>query len=239
MSDSTRRPTQKLTRTRRDPRIDSVPPPKEERLAVSSPAPKGSTRTTLTGRGTLPPSRSMTPKAHSLRAGSDTAEEQLARERAERASEADHMGQLIARVTKAEARARQLEDMVARLNDERAKLEAEFQSAKRAFAEQLAEQRATFESFAPEPKTARSKTIGKMETASISNVRTVATELVRLLDRLSDAPAPSKAPLARKDTPISGTLPPPRTNPPGRSNPPSSRTTPPGRSSPPRSTRGE
>jgi hypothetical protein len=230
MSDSTRRPTQKLTRTRRDPRIDSVPPPREERLTTSSPVPKGAVRTTLQGRGTMPPSRSLTPKAPSVRARAETVEEQLARERAERAADADHMGQLIARAIKAETRAKQLEDMVARLNDERAKLEAEFQSAKRAFAEQLAEQR---ERFAAEPKTGRNKALAKAESSSsLSNVRTVATELVRLLDRLGDTPPPSKAPLARRDTPMSGTIPPGRTNATARTNPP-------GRTNPPKSTRGE
>lgn len=222
MSDSTRRPTQKLTRTRRDPRIDSVPPPKEERLHTSAPVPKGAARTTLTGRGTMPPSRSLTPKAPSVRARAETVEEQLARERAERASDADHMGQLIARAIKAESRAKQLEDMVARLNDERARLEAEFQSAKRAFAEQLAEQRSALENFTPEAKTNRSKTLGKIETASITNARTVANELVRLLDRLSETPPSSRAPTSRRDTPVTGTLPPGRT-----------------RTTPPRSTRGE
>ena len=226
MSDSTRRPTQKLPRTRRDPRSDdSIPPPKEERLNVSAPVPKGAVRTTLTGRGTMPPSRSMTPKAASVRVRGESVEEQLARERAERASDADHMGQLIARAIKAEARNKQLEDMVARLNDERAKLEAEFRLAKRAFAEQLAEQRSALENFTPEAKTGRSKTIGKMEAPSISNARNVATELVRLLERLSDAPPSSRAPTSRRDTPVAGTLPPGRTSP--------TRTT------PPRSTRGE
>jgi len=223
MSDSTRRPTQKLPRTRRDPRIDSVPPPKEERLHTSAPVPRGAARTTLTGRGTMPPSRSLTPKAQSVRARAETVEEQLARERAERASDADHMGQLIARAIKAEARARQLEDMVGRLNDERARLEAEFQSAKRAFAEQLSEQRAALESFTPEPKTGRTKTLGKIEPPSISNARTVATELVRLLERLSDTPPSSRTPSSRRDTPAAGTLPPGKTT----------------RTTPPRSTRGD
>ena len=228
-SDNQRRPTQKLGKVRRDPRADSIPPAViEERVAERTtsgrPVPKVSAPV---------PARPSGP--HTVAA----LEAQLLKERAERAAEAGEIGELLARATRAEARVRQLEELIAKLLDERAKLEVEVSGQRHSAAAQLLERRATLEKLA-----GRSTSGSKFPGASLDGVRTLATELLRELQAIEadgvQTPRISSPPESRRRTPLSGTLPPkgskssiPETLPPrSRQDPPSSRRndTPPPRS---------
>jgi hypothetical protein len=182
-SDTPRRTTQKLGRVRRDPRTDSVPPAAiEERISDSNLPPR------LSGR---PLPRISVPVASSQRprAGLSLSEleAQLAKERAERAAEAGQIGQLLARATQAEARVKQLESLVEKLIEQRAELEGEVTRQRHSFAAQLMEQRQALEHLAAAAKPQRNKVTGKLESvASLTSVRTMATELLRLLERIDE-----------------------------------------------------
>lgn len=231
-SDNQRRPTQKLGKVRRDPRADSIPPAViEERVAERTtsgrPVPKVSSPVPARGQHSGPP--------HTVA----SLEAALAKERAARAAEAGEIGELLARATRAEARVRQLEELIAKLLDERAKLEVEVSGQRHSAAAQLLERRATLEKLA-----GRSTSGSKFPNASLDGVRTLATELLRELQAIEEdgvqTPRISSPPESRRRTPLSGTLPPraskssiPETLPPrSRQDPPSSRRndTPPPRS---------
>lgn len=205
-SDNQRRSTQKFGRVRRDPRTDSVPPAAiEERL--SDPAPR------MTGR---PMPRVSVPVAKGRMSVGPTLSElegQLAKERAERAAEAGQIGQLLARATQAEARVKQLEGLVARLIEQRAELEGEVTRQRHSFAAQLMEQRQALETLAAAAKPTRNKLTGKLESvASLTSVRTMATELLRLLEKIDEREGvrPSRRPpeLTRRKPSQPDTIPP-------------------------------
>lgn len=227
-SDNQRRPTQKLGKVRRDPRADSIPPAVIEERVVER---------TTSGRPVPKVSAPVPARHHSGPHTVASLEAQLAKERAERAAEAGEIGELLARATRAEARVRQLEELIAKLLDERAKLEVEVSGQRHSAAAQLLERRATLEKLA-------GRSGSKFPGASLDGVRTLATELLRELQAIEadgvQTPRISSPPESRRRTPLSGTLPPkgskssiPETLPPrSRQDPPSSRRndTPPPRS---------
>ncbi len=223
-SDKERRSTQKFGRVRRDPRTDSVPPAAiEERLSDSSLPPRLPNRPAP--RISLPVARPRGP-APTL----SELEGQLAKERAERAAEAGQIGQLLARATQAESRVKQLEALVAKLIEQRAELEGEVVRQRHSFAAQLMEQRQALEHLAAAAKPQRNKLTGKLESvASLQSVRTMATELLRLLERIDEREGDRNKPVRRPSDPVRKRVPSqPDTVPPSRRNLPD--TIPPARS---------
>ncbi|CAN5239953.1 hypothetical protein BH09MYX1_BH09MYX1_43710 [soil metagenome] len=207
-SDNQRRSTQKLGRVRRDPRTDSVPPAAiEERVSDGA---------RHSGRPVPRVSIPMQPKNRPSMVSMSDLEAQLARERAERSAEAGQIGHLLARVTQAESKVKQLESLVSSLIDQRSALEAEVTTQRHGFAAQLMEQRQALENLAAVAKPTRNKLTGKLESvASLTSVRTMATEMLRLLEKIderdgvkSSRPKPFSEPPRRKMPSQPDTVPP-------------------------------
>ena len=119
-------------------------------------------------------------------------EAQLARERSEREAEAGEIGRLLARATQAESRVKALEAELAATRAERAELEAEVIRQRHSFAAQLMEQRQALEHLAAAAKPTKNKITGKLDSvASLTSVRTMATELLRLLEKIDEREAKS------------------------------------------------
>jgi hypothetical protein len=152
-----RRPTTKLGR-KKDPRVDTVPPPPAKREPASQ-------------RGR--PSEGMLPRVDGRRFSADEPktspmtrlEDLLAREKAEREADADKLGELLARATRAEAEREKLLD---RLSDMEAKLNS-VERERAALESQLAGGRRKHDS-AP----------------TLATARAIAGELARVLERLRD-----------------------------------------------------
>jgi len=151
-----RRPTARLGRARRDPRVDSVPP---------------------SGRA---------------RGGDSKRPEPLTADGAPAADVDELLGRLLARATQAEVHAQHLEQSLARLNEERAVLEARVNELTRLL-DDADTQRASLEAQLRTTNATR-RTDGPV---TLAYVRSMAAELVRALDRVvprtpssSDLPAP-------------------------------------------------
>ncbi len=175
-----RRPTVRLGK-KRDPRAESVPPSSR----------KG-------GPDSAPPSNRKPERRESAR-GLDAharpdLDAELARERTDAGGDMDEvLGRLLARATRAEVRAQQLEQTLARLNEERVVLEARLAEVTRQLND-ADTARASLE--------AQARSVGPVRRndgpVTLAYVRSMAAELVRALDRLAPGRPPvSDLPLPR------------------------------------------
>ncbi len=126
-------------------------------------------------------------------------ESELQHERAERAAEADLLGQILARATQAEARVKILEQTLARVNEERAMAEAQLQAVRAEIDGLLADRKATY--------TAQTSSLSEPPRASDSRpqlraMRSLAHELLSTLDTILTAGA-SKPPPSSSRSPTS------------------------------------
>jgi phage shock protein A len=161
MSEQQRRPTARFGRTKRDPRVDSVPPSsraKDGRISESK-------RDAVDG---VP------------------------------AGDIDELlGRLLARATQAEVHAQHLEQTLARLNEERAILEARMADLVRQL-DDADTMRASLE--------VQAKTVNQSRRAdgpaTLAYVRSMAAELVRALDRVTPRGSQSDLPAARTPSEI-------------------------------------
>lgn len=148
MSDQ-RRPTQRFGRRTKDPRVDdSAPPPRDEhvdRPRSDPPLPtarRAGKKTDAELHAVAAPPPSIRQKDPAGRIAD--LESELAHERAERAAEADLLGQILARATQAEARVKLLEQTLARVNEERALAEAQLQAVRAEIDGLLADKKAVY-----------------------------------------------------------------------------------------------
>lgn len=179
------KPTQRFGRTKKDPRMDSVPPPPltpQRSVPPSTRSPSVSQRM----------SEGMLPRVAGRRAGAfpdepktsptTRLEDLLARERAEREQDADRLGELLGRATRAEAERQKL---LERLAD----VEARLAAAERALAGQGAPARRKHDSV-----------------PTLASARVMAAELARVLERVrdrnstSDLPAPKSIPAPKSSS---------------------------------------
>ena len=120
-------------------------------------------------------------------------ENELAHERAERAAEADLLGQILARATQAEARVKILEQTLARVNEERTLAEAQLQAVRAEIDSLLADKKATYkeQTSSLEQRATDSK-------PQLRAMRALAHELLQKLDMVlavgASRPPPSKPP---------------------------------------------
>jgi hypothetical protein len=188
MSDP-RKPTTKLGRQRRDPRTESVPPSRQtEEILLRARRKSDSGLPAVLPerglRGAAPPARVETRRGPSL-------EEELDRERAERAAEADLMGQILARATQAEARVRVLEQSLARVNEERVLAESQLAAVRAELEEVLRANKASYD--------AQSHALGERapdsradHRAELRAARSLAAELLASLDAVLAGKTPSR-----------------------------------------------
>ena len=124
-------------------------------------------------------------------------ESELAHERAERAAEADLLGQILARATQAEARVKILEQTLARVNEERALAEAQLQAVRAEIDGLLADRKAAYK----EQTSSLEPTRGSDSKPQLRAMRALAHELLQKLDTVLAAgvsrPPPSRPPSSR------------------------------------------
>jgi hypothetical protein len=194
MSDQ-RRPTARFgRRANKDPRVDdSVPPTREpEKIDRRSDRPSPRTRRTAPDLPVVAVPASIRNKDPLGRIAD--LESELARERAERAAEADLLGQILARATQAEARVKILEQTLARVNEERTLAEAQLQAVRAEIDALLADRKAAYtaQTSSLEP------TRGSDSRPQLRAMRALANELLQSLDTVLAAsatrPPPSKPP---------------------------------------------
>jgi phage shock protein A len=162
MSEQQRRPTARFGRTKRDPRVDSVPPSSRAK------------------EGRAPESKHAAP-VDGVPAGDID----------------ELLGRLLARATQAEVHAQHLEKTLARLNEERAILEARMAELVR----QLDDADTVRASLEVQAKTVNQsrRTDGP---PTLAYVRSMAAELVRALDRITPRSGQSDLPSARTPSEI-------------------------------------
>lgn len=192
MSDQ-RRPTARFGRRTKDPRSDDSSPPPREPEHVDRPRSDPPRRA---GRKTDAELHAVAAPPPSIRtkdpAGRITdLESELAHERAERAAEADLLGQILARATQAEARVKILEQTLARVNEERALAEAQLQAVRAEIDGLLADKKATY--------TAATASLSETGRAGDSRpqlraMRSLAQELLQSLDTILGSAGASRPP---------------------------------------------
>lgn len=180
MSES-RRPTTKVGR-RRDPRLDSLPPDRPEERVVLRRA----------SHPDLPAAR-VIGKVRDPAARIAELEDALAQERAERAAEADLLGQILARATQAEGRVSLLEQSLARANEERAIAEGQLQSARAELERLLADAKASFDTQSLVTAVASERRFDSRP--QLQAVRALAADLLQSVDALMRT-SPSQRPRA-------------------------------------------
>lgn len=124
-------------------------------------------------------------------------ENELAHERAERAAEADLLGQILARATQAEARVKILEQTLARVNEERTLAEAQLQAVRAEIDSLLADKKATYKE-----QTSSLESRATDSKPQLRAMRALAHELLQKLDTVlavagASRPPPSHPPSSR------------------------------------------
>jgi hypothetical protein len=175
-----RRPTVRLGK-KRDPRVESVPP--SSRKAGPDSVPPSNRK----------PERRDSSRGLEVRTHAEL-DAELATERSDAGGDMDEvLGRLLARATQAELRAQQLEQTLARLNEERIVLESRLSEVVRQL-DDADTSRASLEAQVRTMGQAR-RTEGPV---TLAYVRSMAAELVRALDRVTLArPAVSDLPTPR------------------------------------------
>jgi hypothetical protein len=182
MSDQ-RRPTARFGRRTNDPRVDESVPPTREPERVDRPA---SDRPTARGRKTDAELHAVAASPPSIRSKDPVGritdlESELAHERAERAAEADLLGQILARATQAEARVKILEQTLARVNEERAMAEAQLQAVRAEIDGLLADKKAT---YTAQTSSLAEPSRGPDSRPQLRAMRSLAQELLQSLDSI-------------------------------------------------------
>lgn len=195
-----RRPTARIGRRSKDPRIDSVPPTREPEAVSLPPSERSAIGRLRKPDGAVQvqeqPEPIIVQKGGSVRVRE--LEGELANERAERAAEADLLGQILARATQAEARVKLLEQTLARVNEERAMAEAQLQTLRGEIDRLLADRKSSYE----EQSAALADSRATDSKPHLRAMRTLAQELLQTLDALLGG-HPSRPPSSSHSRPPS------------------------------------